>query len=328
MHQLIDTHNRHIQYLRISITDRCNLRCIYCMPSEGIELIDHNDIFSYEEILRVATAAAGRGINKIRVTGGEPLVRKGVAGLLRELSGVSGISDISLTTNGILLKDFAPALRKAGMKRINISLDTLNPEKYKRITRLGDLTAVLNGISAAKTAGFDPIKINVVVMRGINDDEIVSFARLTLDRPVHIRFIEFMPFDMNVRTNADYLVSAHDMQEQIASLGPLFAVQSKDRGPAQMFKLRGAQGRVGFISPLSNHFCAACNRLRLTADGKLRACLFSDIETDIKTPLRSGCSIETLQDIMKQAVLNKPARHAFFEPSFRKCMRSMSSIGG
>lgn len=327
--KLIDSFNRHINYLRISVTDRCNLRCIYCMPQEGVSLIGHDDILKYEEILRITRIAASRGIQKIRVTGGEPLVRKGITGFIAKLHQIPGITEISLTTNGTLLQFFAKALRKSGMKRINISLDTLNPQKYKRITRIGDINTVLTGIRKARKAGFNPIKINVVVMRGINDDELLSFAGLTKKHPVHIRFIEFMPVNTKPGWNRDYFISNTDIQNEINKMGKLIQLPlPKNTGPAQMFQLKGALGKLGFISPLSNHFCARCNRLRLTADGKLRTCLFSDCETDLKTPLRSSCSDTELHEIITKAILSKPAQHTILEPSFKKCMRGMSAIGG
>jgi len=329
MHKLTDNYNRNINYLRISITDRCNLRCIYCMPKDGVSLIGHDDILRYEEILKIARVAAGKGISKIRITGGEPLVRKGIIDFIAQLFEIPGIQDISMTTNAVLLQSAALPLRNAGIKRINISLDTLDHEKYKNITRGGDINTVLSGIREARLAGFDPIKINVVSMRGINDDEILDFAKLTLDRPVHIRFIEFMPVDKKTAWDEKYFISNCEIQEKIKKFGTLIPLTSdKNGGPAQMFQIAGAQGKLGFISPLSNHFCATCNRLRLTADGKLRTCLFSDDETDLRTPLRSGCSDEKLKEIITLAIRSKPMRHSVLEPSYKKCLRNMSAIGG
>ncbi len=329
MNRLIDTYNRHINYLRISLTDRCNLRCIYCMPKEGISLIGHDDILSFEEILRIARIAATKGISKIRVTGGEPLVRKGVVGLIAELNALPGIDDLSITTNGILLQSSAAALRKAGLKRINISLDSLDPEKYKKITRGGNLNAVLDGIREARIQGFAPIKINVVTIRGVNDDEIIPFAELTLDRPVHIRFIEFMPVDIKSGWKKTHFISNEEIQNRIRTIGELMQVSSNRRsGPAQMYQLKGAQGKLGFISPLSNHFCESCNRLRLTADGKLRTCLFSDNEFALKTMLRAGCTDAELDERITTAILSKPMKHKILEPSHKKCLRGMSAIGG
>lgn len=329
MNKLIDTYNRHINYLRISVTDRCNLRCTYCMPKEGVSLIGHDDILSYEEIIRIARVAAQRGVSKIRITGGEPLVRKGIVDFIAELHEIPGISDLSITTNGILLDSAAPFLRKAGLRRINISLDSLDAEKYKQITRGGDLQSVLAGIHKAREEGFNPIKINVVAMRGVNDNEILAFAKLTLDRPLHIRFIEFMPVGTKNGWDKSIFISSSEMQEQIRQLGELLPSTSHaQNGPAKMFQLDGAEGKLGFITALSSHFCESCNRLRLTADGKLRTCLFSDNEIDLKTPLREGCSNTDLQNIINQAILSKPKQHKFAEPSFKKCFRGMSAIGG
>jgi len=326
---LIDNYHRHISYLRISLTDRCNLRCIYCMPKEGISLLGHKDVLSFEEIKRIASVAVRLGISRIRITGGEPLVRKGVSELAGELAKLPGIEDISLTTNGILLTEQAAALRRAGIRRINISLDTLDAEKYKRITRGGDIQKVLDGISAARREGFSPIKINVVAMRGINDDEIAEFARLTIERPVHIRFIEFMPVGVAVDWDKNSFISSSETREIISRVGTLLPVdQCNKSGPAEMYRLDGAAGQLGFISPLSNHFCDTCNRMRLTADGKLRTCLFSDEEFDLKTFLRSGANDQALEKAISEAIKSKPKGHSFSKPSFKKCRRNMSTIGG
>jgi cyclic pyranopterin phosphate synthase len=329
MHRLTDGFNRHINYLRVSVTDRCNLRCVYCMPKEGVSLIGHEEILGYEEILRIARIAAGIGIKKIRITGGEPLVRKGITDLLAELQHIPQLEDISMTTNGILLEAAAEALRRAGLKRINISLDTLDPEKYRQITRGGNITAVLAGIHAARITGFKPIKVNVVVMRGINDDEIPSFAALTIDRPVHIRFIEFMPVNDQTGWDKSRFIANADIMEKIKTIGEMLPLPAEScAGPARMYRLDGAQGKLGFVSPLSSHFCDRCNRLRLTADGKLRTCLFSDNEADLKGPLRSGCGDADLLEIITKAVAAKPQRHSVSELSFKKCRRGMAAIGG
>ncbi len=329
MVQLIDTYNRHINYLRISITDRCNLRCIYCMPKDGISLIGHDDILRYEEIIRIARVAAGRGISKIRITGGEPLVRKGIVEFVAALSEVNGIHDLSMTTNGILLADTAMPLKKAGLHRLNISLDSLNPEKYHMITHGGDINQLFTGMEKAREAGFSPLKINAVVIRGINDDEILSFARLAVERDLHIRFIEYMPIGMENGWKEEHFVSSSEIQSRIETLGRLIPIAPDNgSGPAQMFKIEGAKGRLGFISSLSNHFCQSCNRLRLTPDGKLRTCLFSDMEIDLKTPLRNACSDAHLETIIAEAIASKPQRHHATEPVFKKCVRSMHAIGG
>ena len=329
MIQLIDSYNRHINYLRISITDRCNLRCIYCMPKDGISLIGHDDILRYEEFLRIARIAVSKGISKIRITGGEPLVRKGLVDFIGDLSALSGIQDLSMTTNGILLSSTALALRSAGLKRLNISLDSLSPEKYRTVTRGGDINQVLAGIKAANAAGFSPLKINMVAIRGINDDEILAFARLSLEYDVHVRFIEYMPIGMENGWHEDRFVSTDEIKNTISALGHLVQIENDNgAGPAQMYALAGAPGRLGFISSLSSHFCATCNRLRLTPDGKLRTCLFSDAEVDLKTPLRQGCSDQELEQIITAAILSKPQKHHAAEPVFKKCVRGMSAIGG
>ncbi len=329
MIQLIDSYNRHINYLRISITDRCNLRCIYCMPKDGISLIGHDDILRYEEFLRIARIAVSKGISKIRITGGEPLVRKGLVDFIGDLSALSGIQDLSMTTNGILLSSTALALRSAGLKRLNISLDSLSPEKYQTVTRGGDINQVLAGIKAANAAGFSPLKINMVAIRGINDDEILAFARLSLEYDVHVRFIEYMPIGMENGWHEDRFVSTDEIKNTISALGHLVQIENDNgAGPAQMYALAGAPGRLGFISSLSSHFCATCNRLRLTPDGKLRTCLFSDAEVDLKAPLRQGCSDQELEQIITAAILSKPQKHHAAEPVFKKCVRGMSAIGG
>ncbi len=245
MPKLLDTFNRHINYLRISVTDRCNLRCIYCMPKEGISPMGHDAILRYEEILRVARSAAEKGITKIRITGGEPLVRKGIIDFIGDLNRIPGIADLSITTNGVLLEASAEALYRAGMRRINISLDTLDPEKYRTITRGGDINAVFAGIRKAREAGFTPIKINVVAMRNVNDDEAVEFARLTLDRPVHIRFIEFMPVAGQTTWEEAQFISSEELQSRISALGPLIPLEADEKaGPAKMFQLEGRAGQA------------------------------------------------------------------------------------
>jgi len=322
---LSDSFQRPINYLRISVTDRCNLRCIYCMPAQGIKLMPHSEILRYEEILAVAQAAVALGINKLRLTGGEPLVRSGLTDLVRMLSQIEGIDDIALTTNGVLLRKYAIPLREAGLKRVNVSLDTLKRDRYQQITRHGRLDEVLDGIEAAKEAGLDPVKVNMVVMKGINDDEVLDLARLTLNDAWHVRFIELMPFSTD-----DHLafVSTSEIKERLLSLGPLeTCLTSHGNGPAKYFRFPEAKGTVGFISPISEHFCFNCNRMRLTADGKLRPCLLSDYEIDLKNPLRNGASIEELKELIRQAVAAKPERHHLAEGVLPKG-RAMRQVGG
>jgi cyclic pyranopterin phosphate synthase len=325
---LSDSFQRPINYLRISVTDRCNLRCIYCMPPEGVELMSHRDILSYEEIYTIAQAAAELGMDKIRITGGEPLVRLGLPELIKMLAGIKTINDIALTTNGVLLADYAAELKAAGLKRVNISLDTLNPDKFRRITRgQSQLKQVLDGIEAAKRVGLEPVKLNMVVMAGINDDELIDFAAKTIDQEWHVRFIELMPVNGDVN-NAPRFVAAGEMKKRLEPLGELEpCLPSVGNGPAKYFRLAKAKGTIGFITPVSEHFCFNCNRMRLTADGKLRPCLLSDYEIDLKTPLRSGISREELQKLFKQAVAEKPLRHKLAEGQVPNG-RPFSHVGG
>jgi len=322
---LSDSFQRPINYLRISVTDRCNLRCIYCMPAAGIRLMSHEDILSYEEIYTIAEAAAELGIKKIRITGGEPLVRLGLSKLIQMLARIKEIDDISLTTNGILLAQYAAELKAAGLQRVNVSLDTLKPERFKYITRGGNLDDVLEGIEAAKSVGLNPVKINFVVMSGVNDDELLDFAAKTIDEVWHVRFIEHMPFGEN--TNASSFVPVEKMRQSLAALGKLEPVSFKGNGPAKYFRLPQANGTIGFITPVSEHFCFQCNRLRLTADGKLRPCLLSEAEIDLRQPLRSGISSAKLRRLIKKAAASKPRQHHLAEGQIPQG-RSFSQVGG
>ncbi len=310
-----DSFQRPINYLRISVTDRCNLRCVY------------GDILTYEEIHTVARVAAQLGINKIRITGGEPLVRTGVADLVKMLAGIDTIDDISLTTNGILLAQHAVELKKAGLRRVNISLDTLRPERFRRITRCGELEDTLRGIKAAHTAGLEPVKINMVVMAGVNDDELPDFARKTINNGWHVRFIEHMPVN-GEEPIATRLFAVSEMRKRIESLGALEPWKlDVGNGPAKYFRLPGANGTIGFITPVTEHFCYQCNRLRLTADGKLRPCLLSEEEVDLREPLRRGASTEDLKELIEQAVARKPQSHHLAEGKKRNG-RPFSQVGG
>ncbi|HEY50346.1 MAG TPA: GTP 3',8-cyclase MoaA [Dehalococcoidia bacterium] len=322
---LSDSFQRPIDYLRISVTDRCNLRCIYCMPAEGINLLSHEDILSYEEIHQITVAAADLGIKKVRITGGEPLVRIGLSSLIRMLSQIEAIDDIALTTNGTLLSQYADELKAAGLRRVNISLDTLKPDKFKLITRGGDLDSVLEGIEAAGAAGLNPIKINMVVMAGINDDELIDFANKTINEGWHVRFIEHMPFNREMASSS--FLSVNEMRERLASLGALEPCTFKGNGPAKYYRLPQAQGTIGFITPVSEHFCFRCNRLRLTADGKLRPCLLSEQEIDLRQPLRQGISDEELKRLIKKAAESKPRQHNLARGSVPQD-RPFSQVGG
>lgn len=324
-----DNNNRIINYLRLSVTDRCNLRCIYCMPDEGIDFIPHREILSYEEMLHIVRIAVRAGIRKVRLTGGEPLVRKGVIPFIEALCAIEGLDEITLTTNGVLLRDHAEGLRNCGICRINVSMDTLRPEKFRHITGRDFFDRVWEGIQEAERVGFDPIKINVVAMKGVNDDEILDFARLTRKKPFHVRFIEFMPIGERNGWSSERFISIGEIQDIISTIGQLEPILHRNLdGPAQRYRLRGAKGEVGFIGSLSNHFCEKCNRLRLTAEGHLRGCLFSDQETDIKTPMREGADEGDLLEMITETIKNKPKGHGIVTPEPRKCVRQMSTIGG
>ena len=326
MVRLFDSFDRPVNYLRISVTDRCNLRCIYCMPLEGISLMAHENILSYEEISTVAQAAADLGIIKVRLTGGEPLVRAGLTTLVAMLAQIQGIDDISLTTNAVILERYAGELKNAGLHRVNISLDSLRSNGFHQITRVGNLDDVLRGIEAARQAGLNPVKINTVVMRGINDDEVIDFARLTIENEWHVRFIEYMPFSNGDEKADGLLVPVAEMKASIETLGELTPTLESGGGPAKYFRLPGARGTIGFISPVSEHFCQACNRLRLTADGKLRPCLFSDKEIDLREPLRQGATADDIKRLIQEAASCKPEGHRL--KAGITCERFMAQIGG
>ena len=326
MSGISDSFQRPISYLRISVTDRCNLRCVYCMPPEGITLIPHADILRYEEILSVVRVAAEMGINRVRLSGGEPLARAGLADFVRMLSDVTGIDDLSLTTNGVLLKDLAAGLKAAGLKRVNISLDSLKRGRFKEITGHDRLPDVLEGIKAAEVAGLAPIKINVVVMRGVNEDELLDFARLTVDG-WNVRFIELMPI-LNRGARQPEFVSAKEMSDTISSLGTLEPCSPPTgNGPANYYQLPGAKGSIGFITPVSDHFCFKCNRLRLTADGKLLPCLLAGEEIDLRSALRAGASPEDIRQLILKAVASKPEGHRVSQGVVGQ-KRPMTQVGG
>ncbi|MBI5248198.1 MAG: GTP 3',8-cyclase MoaA [Desulfomonile tiedjei] len=325
---MVDHCKRKITYLRISITDRCNLRCVYCMPANGLGLLEHSDILSYKEILRVIHVSAEMGITKVRVTGGEPLLRRDVCHLLRDILNVPGIRDLGLTTNGVLLKSMARPLWEAGLRRINISLDTLNPLKFRKIARRDHYQEVWEGIREAESVGFNPIRINVVAVKGLNDDELGCFARLSIEKPYSFRFIEYMPMGS---MNWDFakFMSCNEIVEKLKIYGSLHPIPRHcSDGPCRRFRFAGALGEIGLISPISNHFCGTCNRLRLTANGKLRPCLMSDHEVDIMKPLREQCSDGELATLIQEAITKKPKRHEANDGSRQHSMRHMSRIGG
>ena len=344
-----DGFGRDINYLRIAVTDKCNFRCIYCMPADGVALRAHDELLSAEEIARFVRLVAGEGIRRVRLTGGEPLVSHRIIPLIRDIRAIPQIEDISLTTNGALLPQLAPQLKDAGLNRVNISLDTLDPTLFGKITRLGRLEQTMAGIDAALAWGFEPVKVNCVVVRRLNQD-VAALARLTVDRPIHLRFIEYMPIG-DEHTSSHCAVDPHapalnpelwDASDTVPSdelrarinagaaavgLGELEPLDINDApagaGPARYWHFPGAAGTVGFISAMSNHFCANCNRLRLTADGNVRPCLFSDAEYSVREALRRGDDMQVLS-IWRDAVAHKPQEHAIIEGT----QRFMSQIGG
>lgn len=326
--ELRDTFSRVIDYMRISITDRCNLRCVYCMPEKGLKLFEHKDILSYEEIIRVVKIAASLGVRKVRITGGEPLARRNILFLIKSLKAIKEIEDISLTTNGILLEKYAQGLADSGLSRVNISLDTLRADRYREITRGGDISSVLKGIDAAEKAGLQPLKINMVPIRHLNDDELTDFALLTLNARRHVRFIEFMPIGSRDLWSDERYISTEEIMKSVGKIGPLIPVRLRKDGPARYFRFEGAPGVIGFISALTHHFCGECNRLRLTADGKLRPCLFSETEIDLKPALRPQSSDTEIERLLRMAIAVKPEGHNIDQRDDLATLKNMSRIGG
>ena len=321
---LKDSYGRQINYLRVSVTDRCNLRCFYCSSKDTFSWLPPEEILSYEEFLKVLKVALTLGIKKIRLTGGEPLVRKGFVGFVAQVAALPGLDDLSLTTNGVLLAEVARDLKKAGLRRVNISLDTLDPERYARLCGRPYLSRVLRGIEAALEAGLSPVKINTVVIKGENDHELEEMARLTLEAPVEVRFIEFMPVGSGAPWENEAFLPAAEVKERLSSLGPLREAPSYGAGPAMTYTLPGAKGKIGFITAMSEHFCHRCNRLRLTAEGKLRPCLFSDRELDLKPILRGSAQGQGLKEAFLTALALKPSSRLENAPP----RRLMRSIGG
>ncbi|MCM2356678.1 MAG: GTP 3',8-cyclase MoaA [Geobacteraceae bacterium] len=324
---LIDSYGRRINYLRLSVTDRCNLRCSYCMPADGIAKLAHGEMLSYEELLRVAAESVALGIEKIRITGGEPLVRKGLIGFIERLAAIPALRELVLTTNGLLLGEMALPLRRAGVGRLNISLDSLKPEVFAGITRGGDLRRVIDGIAAAEDAGFPPAKINMVVMRGVNDDELLDFAALTLRRPYTVRFIEYMPTVGGQGASA-LCVTGNEILERIGRRYPLLPlVSSEMAGPSRNFKISGAAGAIGIITPISGHFCDSCNRIRVSAAGLVRGCLFADGGIDLRQYLDAGDD-GGLRETLRRIVTGKPGRHRLADEEAGRGSIPMSQIGG
>ena len=317
-----DRYDRKIEYLRISVTDLCNLRCRYCMPQGGIvDKKTHSDMLTLEEIFQAVKACASLGIKKVRITGGEPLIRKGISSLIRNISEIESISDIAMTTNGILLKKYAKELKDAGLKRVNISLDTMNEEKYSYITRFGTLQDVLDGIEISRKLGLLPLKINTVLIGGFNDNEIGDFVNLTIKEDIQVRFIELMPIGQASHWARENFLSNKEVLRRFKDLVP---IKKEDKSsPAEYYKLPGAKGTVGLINPVSHQFCSNCNRIRLTADGKIKPCLLSDKEIDVKEALKKG---EDLEKIIRFAILEKPQQH--YLQSGKSTKRDMIRIGG
>ena len=326
---MLDNNHRVINYLRLSVTDRCNLRCAYCMPEKGIRFMPHSGILTYEEMLHIVRLSIQKGIRKVRLTGGEPLIRKGFISFLERLCKIERLEEITLTTNGVLLKNLAADIKNCGISRINVSLDSLRPERFFRITGRDFFERVREGLEEAERVGFNPIKINVVVIKGVNDDEILDFADLVLKKSYHVRFIELMPVGEQNTWNPEKFVSTDEIYRLIQSQRDLEPVELNPYdGPAQRYKMKGGSGEIGLIGALSNHFCSICNRLRLTSEGCLRGCLFSDQEIDLKTPLRNGKKDDYLLQLIELAIKNKPKEHGIVEDGPRKCIRHMNSIGG
>ena len=317
---MIDRLGRDITYLRISLTDKCNLRCRYCMPEEGVCKRSHQEMMNEDEVVTAVEVAASLGIHKIRLTGGEPLVKKNIVSICRRVAAVEGIKEVCLTTNGILLPELAKPLKEAGVKRLNLSLDTLDPQKYAYITRIGKLEQFRAGLEAALEAGFDKVKLNAVLIGGFNDNEIAALARLTMEYPVDMRFIELMPIQDHDEFGEAAYVPYSKVLEKLPDAVPV----AKDGGVAKLYRLPGAKGDIGLISPISAHFCSECNRIRLTADGKLKPCLHAADEYSIK-----GLDREGMKSVFKQAIWNKPAWHGDLDAVNRsKAGRNMNEIGG
>lgn len=330
MTNMYDKYGRQIDYIRISVTDRCNSRCIYCMPESGIKCKSADEILSYEEILKIVRAGAQLGIRKVRITGGEPLVRKDITFLIRELANMDGIEDVGLTTNGLLLSENINEIKNAGLKRINVSLDTLDREKYKLITRNDGLERVLEGIDASIKLGFDPVKINVVAMKGLNDDEAEKFAMLTIHKPLHVRFIEFMPISYSGFRRGDLFIPNDAIKNRMENLGVLNEENGSVTGSKySTYRLEGAKGTVTFISPISKPFCSSCSRLRLTSDGKLRLCLSHSNGLNLKPVLRSNSFVfNDLVEIIRETTNLKPKSHYFNHGGYVPAQTSACQIGG
>lgn len=328
--RLIDSFGRVHDNLRISVTDRCNIRCFYCMPAENVQFMKRAELLTFEEIVRFVQIMSAYGVRKVRITGGEPLVRKNVATLIEQLSSINGIDDIGLTTNGVLLASHAEELKAAGLNRINISLDALNAEKFKEITRRDGYEKVIEGIHAAIQVGFDPVKVNAVSVRGMTESEIVKFGEFALQTGVEIRFIEYMPLDADNAWEREKVLFAHEIREILeAKFGSLTPKSQRDKtAPATQYTFANGQGNIGFIASVSQPFCMSCNRFRLTADGHLRNCLFSLEETSIKDLLRGDASDDDIAQAVIESISQKKEGHEINTARFVQPDRAMYSIGG
>jgi GTP 3',8-cyclase len=329
MEPLRDGWGREIKSLRVSVTDKCNFRCTYCMPAEGLEWLPRDEILDYEEIARLVRIMAAMGVEEVRLTGGEPLVRREMPTLVRLLAATNGVNDLSLTTNGILLDRLAGPLVQAGLRRLNVSLDSLSHVRFAEITRRDALDRVLAGLEEAERhPQLRPIKVNCVAIRGFTEEEVPALAELARRKPYVVRFIEFMPLDADEAWREDAVLTGAEIRALIEERWPLVELPAKASSTARRFRFADGVGEIGFVNPVSEPFCSSCDRIRLTADGQLRTCLFSRREWDLKTPLRDGSSDEQIESLIRWAVSHKELKHKINEPGFVRASRSMSQIGG
>ncbi|TML44634.1 MAG: GTP 3',8-cyclase MoaA [Actinobacteria bacterium] len=329
MEPLRDSWGREIRSVRVSVTDKCNFRCRYCMPAEGLEWLERDELLSFEEIERLVRVLASMGVDEVRLTGGEPLVRRDLPVLVRMLAGTPGVRDLSLTTNGVLLDRFAGPLVEAGLRRLNVSLDSLSHVRFAEITRRDALDRVLAGLEAAERhPELRPIKVNCVAIRGFTEEEVPALAELARRKPYVVRFIEFMPLDADQAWKGDDVLTGGEIRALIEERWPLEELPAKPSSTARRFRFADGAGEIGFVNPVSEPFCSTCDRIRLTADGQLRTCLFSRREWDLKSPLRDGSSDERLEELIRFAVAHKELKHKINDPGFVRASRSMSQIGG
>ena len=329
MEPLVDSWGREIKSLRVSVTDKCNFRCRYCMPAEGLEWLERDELLSFEEIERLVRVLARMGVDEIRLTGGEPLVRRDLPTLVGMLAATPGVRDLSLTTNGVLLDRFAAPLVEAGLRRLNVSLDSLSHVRFAEITRRDALDRVLAGLAAAERhPELRPIKVNCVAIKGFTEEEVPALAELARRKPYVVRFIEFMPLDADQAWRGDDVLTGGEIRALIEERWPLEELPAKASSTARRFRFADGAGEIGFVNPVSEPFCSTCDRIRLTADGQLRTCLFSRREWDLKTPLRDGSSDERLEELIRFAVAHKELKHKINDPGFVRASRSMSQIGG